>query len=168
MQEGISEHGSTGNLLFTFEEWGLQHSIVLYSSNSKVCSCLLFLSWLHVQLMGLKGSNSEQVLQPQQAPWTDKAWKHKTSRRAFLLLTILPDPQVLAMRQCTVGGEGGSKGCHKKIGTWHWSSSNRFVWWSHKSIFTCLSLLISEMGVTISSCYTSFCLSNNQKAPGEP
>lgn len=45
----------------------------------------------------------------------------------------------------------------------HCSSSGRFVWWSHKPIFMCLSLLISEMGVTISTCHTSFCLSNTRK-----
>lgn len=45
-----------------------------------------------------------------------KAQNFKKGISPFLLLTILPDPQVLAIRQRTVGEKGGSKGCDKELG----------------------------------------------------
>lgn len=153
MQEGISEHGSSGNLLFTFEEGGLQHSKVLYSSNSKVCSWLPFLSWQHVQFMGLKGNSSEQCTATTASTMNRqdlKAQNFKKGISPFLLLTILPDPQFLARRQHTVGEKGGSKGCDIELG--HRLGKALFWLWQICSMITqvnslCASVYSSEKWV---------------------
>lgn len=89
-----------------------------------------------------------------------QAQNFKKGISPFPLLTILPDPKVVAIRQCNSGWERWNQRLWQE--NWdidfvrHCSSSDRSVWWSQKAIFMCLSLLISEIGVTILSCTPCF------------